>query len=129
VAAGGSLPGESWHNLPHSDRACARHGVDHGQLDASAGLIRAFERLGWAGNIRWQSAARLDQHQRQAGDAAGHAIARGRVPVPAQEGPRMSRPGDPAKMTADPGACAVPLVLLSQNQQAGPACPADAVPG
>jgi stearoyl-CoA desaturase (delta-9 desaturase) len=26
--------GESWHNMHHSDPACARHGVDRGQLDA-----------------------------------------------------------------------------------------------
>jgi hypothetical protein len=40
----------------------------------------------------------------------------------------MPQPDDPAEMTADLGACAVPLILRSQNQQAGPACPADAVP-
>ena len=40
----------------------------------------------------------------------------------------MPQPDDPAEMTADLGACAVPLILRSQNQQAGTACPADAVP-
>jgi hypothetical protein len=106
AAAGGSLRRGSWHNLRPM-----------------------FERPGWAGNVCWLSGARLDQHRRQAGDATGHALARGRVLPQALEGPRTSRPGDPAEMTADPGACAVPLVLLSQNQHAGPACPAAAVPG
>jgi stearoyl-CoA desaturase (delta-9 desaturase) len=32
--------GESWRNMRHSDPACAQHGVDRGQPDASAGLIR-----------------------------------------------------------------------------------------
>ena len=30
--------GESWHNMHHSDPACARHGVDRGQVDISASL-------------------------------------------------------------------------------------------
>lgn len=63
------------------------------------------------------------------GDAAGHALACGRVLTQALEEPRMPWPDDPAEMTADLGACAVPLFLRSQNQQAGHACPADAVPG
>jgi stearoyl-CoA desaturase (delta-9 desaturase) len=57
--------GESWHNTHHSDPACARHGVDRGQIDLSAGLIRVFERLGWATAVRWPSAARLEKHRRQ----------------------------------------------------------------
>jgi RNA polymerase sigma-B factor len=94
----------------------------------SAGPIRVFKRPGWSGNLRWLSGARLDQHERQAGDASGHALARGGVLTQAVEGPRMSRPDDAAEMTADPGACAVPLILRSQNQQAGPVGPADAGP-
>ncbi|MFF5438253.1 acyl-CoA desaturase [Streptomyces achromogenes] len=45
--------GESWHNLHHADPTSARHGVLAGQLDASARLIRWFERLGWAYDVRW----------------------------------------------------------------------------
>jgi hypothetical protein len=67
----------------------------------------------------------MDQHRRQAGDAAGHALAHGHVLTQAPEGPRMPWPDAPAQMTADPGACAVPLTLRSQNQQASLA---DAVP-
>ena len=66
--------GESWHNMHHSDPACARHGVDRGQIDLSAGLIRALERIGWASSVRWPVSARLDQHRRPADDAAGHVL-------------------------------------------------------
>jgi len=58
--------GESWHNMHHSDPACARHGVDPGQVDMSAGLIRLFERLGWASAVRWPTHARLDNRRRVA---------------------------------------------------------------
>src|SRR4051794_10360818 len=51
--------GESWHNLHHADPTCARHGVLPGQIDASARTIWAFERLGWATQVRWPKAERL----------------------------------------------------------------------
>ncbi len=51
--------GESWHNLHHADPTCARHGVQRGQLDLTARLIWAFERLGWAYDVRWPTARRL----------------------------------------------------------------------
>jgi stearoyl-CoA desaturase (Delta-9 desaturase) len=38
--------GESWHNMHHSDPACARHGADPRQIDIFAAVIRIFERLG-----------------------------------------------------------------------------------
>jgi stearoyl-CoA desaturase (delta-9 desaturase) len=52
--------GESWHNLHHADPTCARHGVDPGQLDSSAAIIRGFEKLGWVSDVRWPDARRLD---------------------------------------------------------------------
>jgi stearoyl-CoA desaturase (delta-9 desaturase) len=52
--------GESWHNTHHSDPSCARHGVDRGQIDPTATLIRVFERLGWAEDVRWPVSTRLD---------------------------------------------------------------------
>jgi stearoyl-CoA desaturase (delta-9 desaturase) len=52
--------GESWHNLHHADPTCARHGVDRGQIDSSAVVIRGFERLGWARDVRWPKPERLD---------------------------------------------------------------------
>jgi stearoyl-CoA desaturase (delta-9 desaturase) len=55
--------GESWHNLHHADPTSARHGVDRGQLDSSARIIRWFELAGWATNVRWPDAARLDRRR------------------------------------------------------------------
>jgi stearoyl-CoA desaturase (delta-9 desaturase) len=52
--------GESWHNLHHADPTCARHGVEPGQVDVSARLIRWFEVAGWAWDVRWPKAERLD---------------------------------------------------------------------
>jgi stearoyl-CoA desaturase (Delta-9 desaturase) len=51
--------GESWHNAHHAFPQSARHGVDAGQLDSSAALIRLFERVGWVRNPRWPDAALL----------------------------------------------------------------------
>jgi stearoyl-CoA desaturase (delta-9 desaturase) len=56
--------GESWHNMHHSDPACARHGADPGQIDISAAVIRLFERLGWATGVHWPVPARLEGHRR-----------------------------------------------------------------
>jgi stearoyl-CoA desaturase (delta-9 desaturase) len=52
--------GESWHNSHHADPTAARHGVLPGQLDPSARIIRWFEQLGWATNVRWPSQERID---------------------------------------------------------------------
>ncbi|MGK5552948.1 acyl-CoA desaturase [Actinomadura kijaniata] len=51
--------GESWHNLHHSDPTCARHGVLKGQIDISARVIWAFEKAGWAYDVRWPNEDRL----------------------------------------------------------------------
>ncbi|MGW0969227.1 acyl-CoA desaturase [Streptomyces sp. NPDC002516] len=51
--------GESWHNLHHADPTSARHGVDRGQLDPSAAVIRLFERLGWVTDVRWPTPDRI----------------------------------------------------------------------
>jgi stearoyl-CoA desaturase (delta-9 desaturase) len=51
--------GESWHNLHHADPTCARHGALRGQIDQSARVIWAFEKLGWAYDVRWPDEARL----------------------------------------------------------------------
>lgn len=45
--------GESWHNTHHADPTCARHGVDRGQVDISALVIRGLERVGLATDVRW----------------------------------------------------------------------------
>ncbi|PBC78118.1 stearoyl-CoA desaturase (delta-9 desaturase) [Streptomyces sp. TLI_235] len=52
--------GESWHNLHHADPTSARHGVLRGQVDSSARLIRWFEQAGWASDVRWPGAERIN---------------------------------------------------------------------
>jgi stearoyl-CoA desaturase (Delta-9 desaturase) len=51
--------GESWHNLHHADPTCARHGVRPGQIDITARVIWALEKLGWAHDVRWPTQQRL----------------------------------------------------------------------
>ncbi|KIF74816.1 stearoyl-CoA 9-desaturase [Streptomyces sp. 150FB] len=55
--------GESWHNLHHADPTSARHGVLKGQVDSSARLIRWFEQFGWASDVRWPSATRIESRR------------------------------------------------------------------
>jgi stearoyl-CoA desaturase (delta-9 desaturase) len=57
--------GESWHNLHHADPTCARHGVLPGQVDLSARTIWAFEKLGWARDVKWPDPVRLAAKRRQ----------------------------------------------------------------
>jgi stearoyl-CoA desaturase (Delta-9 desaturase) len=56
--------GESWHNLHHADPTCARHGVLRGQVDISARVIWAFEKLGWARDVKWPDPVRLAAKRR-----------------------------------------------------------------
>jgi stearoyl-CoA desaturase (delta-9 desaturase) len=56
--------GESWHNFHHADPTCARHGTRPGQIDISAATIAAFERLGWATDVRWPQPHRVAARQR-----------------------------------------------------------------
>ena len=51
--------GESWHNLHHADPTSARHGVDRGQLDTSAEVIRVMEKLRLVRDVRWPNRERL----------------------------------------------------------------------
>ncbi|CAN5493093.1 fatty acid desaturase [soil metagenome] len=62
--------GESWHNLHHADPTSARHGVLRGQLDSSARIIWAFEKLGWASDVRWPVKERLEAKRASAVPAA-----------------------------------------------------------
>ena len=52
--------GESWHNLHHADPTSARHGVDRGQIDTSATVIKGLEKLGWATDVRWPTPERIE---------------------------------------------------------------------
>lgn len=51
--------GESRHNLHHADLTSARYGVDRGQIDPSAVVIRILERLGWVYEVRRPTPARV----------------------------------------------------------------------
>ncbi|HEX9505654.1 MAG TPA: acyl-CoA desaturase, partial [Acidimicrobiia bacterium] len=52
--------GESWHNAHHAFPTSFRHGLGRFQLDSSAMLIRIFEHLGWATNVRRMSTGQLN---------------------------------------------------------------------
>jgi stearoyl-CoA desaturase (delta-9 desaturase) len=54
--------GESWHSFHHASPSSARHGVLPHQLDVSAGLIRVFERVGWATSVRWPTPASISRY-------------------------------------------------------------------
>jgi len=49
--------GDSWHNAHHAYPRLARHGIDRGQVDSSARLIRLFELAGLASDVNWPTAA------------------------------------------------------------------------
>ncbi|MCU1504676.1 MAG: acyl-CoA desaturase, partial [Ilumatobacteraceae bacterium] len=49
--------GDSWHNNHHAHPRLASHGIRPWQIDSSARLIKVFERVGWADEVRWPSAA------------------------------------------------------------------------
>jgi len=52
--------GEAWHNGHHAFPSSARHGVDKGQADISARLIRIFECLNWVSSVRWPEQCRVE---------------------------------------------------------------------
>jgi len=59
--------GEAWHNFHHAEPASARHGVRRFELDTSAIVIWAMERMRWVHDVRWPDAAMI---RRRALDAA-----------------------------------------------------------
>jgi stearoyl-CoA desaturase (delta-9 desaturase) len=48
--------GESWHNFHHAEPSSARHGVRILEIDTSALLIKAMEKLRWVYDVRWPDA-------------------------------------------------------------------------
>ena len=44
--------GEGWHHSHHAFPTSARHGLQRLQFDPSYALIKLFERLGWATNVK-----------------------------------------------------------------------------
>ncbi len=55
--------GESWHNMHHADPTCARHGALRGQVDSSARVIQALQKLGWAWDVRWPAPSRMAERR------------------------------------------------------------------
>jgi stearoyl-CoA desaturase (delta-9 desaturase) len=51
--------GESWHNLHHAEPTAARHGVLKGQVDSTARVIWAMEKLRMVHEVRWPTRERL----------------------------------------------------------------------
>jgi stearoyl-CoA desaturase (delta-9 desaturase) len=56
---------DSWHNTHHACPGLARHGIDRGQVDSSARLIRVFERLHWLSDVNWPSPANTARRRRR----------------------------------------------------------------
>jgi stearoyl-CoA desaturase (delta-9 desaturase) len=52
--------GEGWHHTHHAFPTSARHGLQKFQYDPSYQLIRLFEKLGWASNVKLPSEKQLD---------------------------------------------------------------------
>ncbi len=55
--------GDSWHNSHHAFPALARHGCDRGQLDPSASVLRLFEGLGWASQVKRPTSSLLNRRR------------------------------------------------------------------
>ena len=52
--------GEGWHHSHHAFPTSARHGLQRRQLDPSYRLIKLFERLGWAWNVKQPKPEQLE---------------------------------------------------------------------
>jgi stearoyl-CoA desaturase (Delta-9 desaturase) len=58
--------GEGWHHSHHAFPTSARHGLSRRQLDPSHAVIRVFERLGWATNVKHPKPEQIAAKQRGA---------------------------------------------------------------
>ena len=56
--------GEGWHHSHHAFPTSARHGLSRTQLDPSYALIKVFERLGWASNVKHPKADQIEAKRR-----------------------------------------------------------------
>ncbi len=55
--------GESWHNFHHAEPSSARHGVRTFEVDLSAGLIKAMEKVRLVRDVRWPDRATIDRRR------------------------------------------------------------------
>ena len=63
--------GESWHNFHHAEPTSARHGVRPFEIDTSAMLIKAMEKLRWIEDVRWPDQAAVARRRLSSDTAAG----------------------------------------------------------
>jgi stearoyl-CoA desaturase (delta-9 desaturase) len=76
--------GDSWHNAHHAYPRLARHGIDKGQIDTSAVLIRLLERVHLAFDVNWPTTVRTARRRLPPPHAPGEsppADRASRVPV------------------------------------------------
>jgi stearoyl-CoA desaturase (delta-9 desaturase) len=78
--------GEGWHHSHHAFPTSARHGLARTQLDPSYWLIRMFERLGWATNVKQPKPEQIEA-KRQATVAAEQAGSDGGEPAEREQEP------------------------------------------
>ena len=64
--------GEGWHHTHHAFPTSAKHGLQPRQFDPSYALIRLFERLGWATNVKHPKPEQIEaKRRRRRGPRAG----------------------------------------------------------
>ena len=71
--------GEGWHHSHHAFPTSARHGLQRLQFDPSYALIKLFERLGWAWNVKQPKPEQLEA--KRADDAAATRAAEPQPPT------------------------------------------------
>ena len=59
--------GESWHNGHHAFPASAVHGLEQGQVDLSAAVIRGLEKLGLARNVKRPDPRQVERRRARTG--------------------------------------------------------------
>ena len=61
--------GEGWHHSHHAFPTSARHGLQRLQFDPSYALIKLFERLGWATNVKHPKPDQIEAKRRAVAEA------------------------------------------------------------
>lgn len=62
--------GESWHNFHHAEPTSARHGVRRLEIDTSAIVIWAMEKLRWVSEVRWPDSSIVARRRLAVGPTA-----------------------------------------------------------
>jgi stearoyl-CoA desaturase (delta-9 desaturase) len=70
--------GEAWHNNHHAFPYSAMFGLTWWQIDPGGRVIRVFERLGWARDVRAPTAEMIEAKKRRAQHGGGDRVAGGR---------------------------------------------------